>query len=39
MATCWEGKKEWMTARKKQNSPEDKYKFITCILNQMKFPH
>ena len=27
-----------MIARKKQNSPEEKYKFITYILNKMKFP-
>ena len=38
MATCWAGKKDWMTARKKQNSPEDKYKFITYSLNKMKLP-
>ena len=36
MATCWAGKEDWMTARKKQNSPEEKYKFITYILIKMK---
>ena len=36
MATCWAGKEDWMIARKKQNSSEDKYKFITYILNEMK---
>ena len=36
MATCWAGKKDWKVARKEQNSPEDKYKFITYILNKMK---
>ena len=34
--TCWAGKEDWMTARKKQNSPEEKYKFITYILIKMK---
>ena len=38
MVTCWTGKKDWMTARKKQNSPEDRYKLITYILNKMKPP-
>ena len=36
MAEYWECKKDWMTARKEQNSPEDRYKFITHILNKMK---
>ena len=36
MATCWAGKTDWMIARKEQNSPEDKYKFITYILNNLK---
>ena len=35
-ATCWAGKKDWMTAAKEQNSPEDRCKLITCILNKMK---
>ena len=38
MATCWAGKEEWLMARKEQTSPEDKYKFITFILNKMKLP-
>ena len=38
MATCWAGKKDWMTARKERNWLEDKYKFITYILNKMNFP-
>ena len=38
MATCWAGKKDWMIARKEQNSPEDNYNFITYILNKMKLP-
>ena len=36
MASCWAGKKDWMIARKKQNSSDDKYNFITNILNKMK---
>ena len=36
MATCWAGKKGWTIARKGKNSPEDKYYFITYILNKMK---
>ena len=35
MATRWAGKNDWMIARKKQNSPEYKYNFITYILNKM----
>ena len=38
MATCWAGEEDWMTARKQQNSPEDRYKFLTYILNKMKLP-
>ena len=36
MATCWAGKKDRRCAKKKQNSPGDKYKFIAYILNEMK---
>ena len=38
MATCWAGKKDWKITRKEQNSPKDKYNFITYILNKMKLP-
>ena len=38
MATCLAGKKDWMIARKEQNSPEDKCNFIAYILNKMKLP-
>ena len=38
MATCSAGKKDWLIARRAQNSPEDKYNFITYILNKMKLP-
>ena len=38
MATCWAGEEDWTIARKKQNSQEEKYKFITYILNKMKLP-
>ena len=38
MATCWAGEKDWMIKREEQTSPNDKYKFITYILNKMKFP-
>ena len=38
MATCWECKEDWMVARKKQHSPEEKYKFVTYILIKMKLP-
>ena len=36
MATFWAGKEDWMIARKKQNSSEEKYKFITHVLNETK---
>ena len=29
MATCWAGEEDWTIARKKQNSPEEKYKFTS----------
>ena len=35
MATCWAGKEDWTVARKK-NTPEEKYMFVTFILNKMK---
>ena len=35
IATCWAGEKDWMIARKEQNSPEDNYNFIIYILNEM----
>ena len=38
MATRWAGVKDWMTNRKENTSPSDKYKFITFILNKMKRP-
>ena len=38
MATCRAGKKDWMIARREQNSPENMFRFITYILNKMKLP-
>ena len=38
MATRWAGEKDWMIKRKEKTSPNDKYKFITYILNKMKLP-
>ena len=35
--TFWAGEKDWMKRRKEQTSPRDKCKFITYILNKMKF--
>ena len=34
MASRWAGKDDWMEARKKKHTPEDKYKFVTFVLSK-----
>ena len=38
IATRWATKENWMEARKKKNTMEAEYKFVTFVLNKMKLP-
>ena len=38
IVTSWAGKEDWMEARKKKNTPEEKYKFVTFVPSKMKLP-
>ena len=38
IATSWAGKDNWMKARKKKRTTEEKYKFVTFVLFKMKLP-
>ena len=36
IATLWAGNDDWMEARKKKNTTDEKYKFVTFFLSRMK---